>query len=196
MSNPVFPCFGNAGFSYPLSLFQTCTVQHPLLGANTAIVERGVLIMNVVEIVDTFMSALQAGDLELAARVMADDFTLTGLAPKDLNKGQFLALQSELKAAMPDFTYNLQDAHFEGDTVHATISMTGLQRHDLSLPMFGLPHIPASGIEMILPQTDVTYSVAHEQVVSMQMEIIPGGGLSGLLQQVGSDIRGQREGEV
>ena len=125
---------------------------------------------------------------------MADDFILTGMAPKDLNKGQFLALQSELKAAMPNFTYNFQDAHSEGDSVHATISMAGLQRHDLSLPMFGLPRISGSGIEVILPQTKVTYTVAHEQVVSMQMEPIAGGGLSGLLQQVGSDIPRQGEG--
>ena len=144
--------------------------------------------MGEVETVQTFMSALQAGDMELAARVMADDFTLTGMAPKDLNKGQFLALQSELKAAMPNFTYNFQDAYVEGNKVHATISMTGLQRHDLSLPMFGLPRISGSGIEVVLPQTEVTYAVADEQVVSMQMEAIAGGGLAGLLQQVGSDI--------
>src|SRR5438067_4931981 len=71
-------------------------------------------IMSSTEIVQTFITALQSGDFELAAKCMADDFVLSGWAPQPLDKGVFLAMQSELHNAMPDYSFhlsNLEESH-------------------------------------------------------------------------------------
>ncbi len=144
--------------------------------------------MGELKTVKTFMTALQSGDMDLASSVMADSFTMTGMTPKTLNKGQFLAMQSELLAAMPDFSYNLNGEHREEDVIVGTITPTGSHTDDLALPLFGVQSIPASGIAVTLPQTGVTYSFENDLIAKMEVENISGGGLAGLLQQVGAEL--------
>lgn len=144
--------------------------------------------MSVLETIKTFMTALQSGDMELAAKTMADDFTLRGMAPQTIHKDELLAIQSQLVAAMPDFSYNLSELHRTGEYSQGLIQVQGTQTNDLSLPMFGLGMIPASGLALVLPQVEVVYRVDDEKVMSMNVEQVPGGGLMGLVQQLGSEL--------
>lgn len=153
--------------------------------------------MDRIQLVEEMVTALQAGDLELAANTMADTFELVGLMPKTLNKRQFLAVQSELLDAMPDFSYNLSALRNENDAVHGIIRISGTQTNDLALPLFGLENILATGLAVSLPQTHVTYQIENDKVGRMNVEAAAGGGLSGLLQQVGAELPLlPREGEA
>lgn len=144
--------------------------------------------MNAKETVETVISALQAEDFELAANTLSDDFTFRGLGPKILNKPDFLATQSALVAAMPDFSYNLSDIHEEHGRVVATTTITGTHTHTLSLPLFHIRPIPATGLSVVLPAQQLVSEVENDNVVSMQLEPVPGGGLEGLLQQIGEEL--------
>jgi hypothetical protein len=141
-----------------------------------------------VETIMTFMTALQSGDLELAARVSSADFVVSGLLTRPLGQSEFLALQGELLTAMPDFSYNLTDVRRSGDDVQALIGISGTQTNDLSLPMVGLQPVAATGLAISLPQTRVMYQVEEGQVLAMEIEQVVGGGLSGLLQQIGAEL--------
>ncbi len=153
--------------------------------------------MNRIELVEEMVTALQGGDLRLAANTLADSFEMTGLTPNALSKRHFLAVQSELLAAMPDFSYNLSTLRDDEKVVHAIIRISGTQTHDLNLPLFGVENIPATGLAVALPQTHVTYQIENDKVVRMSAEAIVGGGLSGLLQQVGAELPLLlREGDV
>lgn len=153
--------------------------------------------MNRIELVEEMMTALQGGDLRLAANTLADTFEMTGLTPKTLSKRHFLAVQSELLSAMSDFSYNLSTLRDDEEAVHAIIRISGTQTHDLNLPLFGLENIPATGLAVALPQTRVTYQIENDKVVRMSAETVVGGGLSGLLQQVGAELPLlPREGDV
>ncbi|GAC1389861.1 MAG: hypothetical protein NVSMB38_05460 [Ktedonobacteraceae bacterium] len=57
--------------------------------------------MSAIDAVNTYMTALQSGDIELAADTMSDDFEMSGFAPKQLNKNEFLATYSNLLAPCP-----------------------------------------------------------------------------------------------
>ncbi len=144
--------------------------------------------MNAAETIETFMTALQSGDLELAASVMIDDFTLIGFTPEALSGREFLALQSDLLAGMPDFSYHLSAVQQEDGRVRALIQITGTQRNDLTLAPLGLQTIPATGLAVDLPQVPVEYSVVNGRVAKMALETVPGGGLSGLLQQLDAEL--------
>ncbi|MBV9231408.1 MAG: hypothetical protein JOZ18_19010, partial [Chloroflexi bacterium] len=67
--------------------------------------------MSAVETVKTFVTALQSGDMELAAGIASGEFVVSGLTPALLDKGEFLAIQSELLAGISDFSYNLENVH-------------------------------------------------------------------------------------
>jgi len=137
----------------------------------------------------TFITALQSGDIELAANGMADDFMMSGFAPNPLDKNDFLVMQSNLLAAMPDFSYNLSDAQdAENDSVKALLQITGTQSNNLDLSSLGIQPVQATGLAVTLPQVRATYHVQNGLISSVQVESLPGSGLAGLLQQVGAEL--------
>ncbi len=145
--------------------------------------------MSVTETVKTFMTALQSGDMETAANVMADDFRFFGWTQQPLNKGQFLAVQSRLLVAMPDFSYNMSDVQKEhGRGATAFIQMTGTHINALDLPLPGFLPIEATGLSASLPQVPVHYTFEGNTLREMSVEEVPGGGLTGLLQQIGNEV--------
>jgi hypothetical protein len=140
------------------------------------------------EIVQTFITALQSGDMDLAAQYMTDDFVFEGWTPQPLNKGEFLALQSELHAAMPDYAFNVSEVHEQNGVVSALMQITGTHTQTLSLPMFGIPLVPYTGTFVVLPQEHVQFVMADGKVAQMRVETVPGGGLAGLLQQLDTEL--------
>ena len=145
--------------------------------------------MDAIDTVKTLITALQSGDMNLAADTLADDFTERGLTAQTLDKSAFLALQSALLAAMPNFSYNLTDVREEDGKVIAHIRISGTQLNELVLPpVLGVPTIAPTGLDVDLPQVAATYTVVGEKVAAMLVESVAGGGLDGLLQQVGTEL--------
>lgn len=146
--------------------------------------------MSAIDTVNTLLTALQSGDMELAANTLSDDFTMSGFAPKTLNKNQFLVTHSNLLAAMPDFSYNLSSEQVEANgEVQTEIEITGTQLNPLTLPILEVQTIPETGLAVTLAQTQTTFKVNSEnQVTSMAMQPVVGGGFEGLLQQVGAEL--------
>lgn len=144
--------------------------------------------MSPVEVVKTFITALQAGEMEEAARYMTDDFVERGWTPQSLDRPGFLAMMSALRNALPDFSYHMSQANAQGERVEALLSVAGTHTRDLALPEFGLPLIPYSGVAIRLPQTRATFRVQGDAVAEMIVEALPGGGLNGLLQQIDTEL--------
>src|SRR5438105_12467288 len=102
--------------------------------------------MNATELVKTFITDLQSGDMETAAPYMSDDFVLRGWTSYSLDKGQFLAVQSALLNAMPDYSYNLSDLQVNDHSVEAFIRITGTHTNELSFPLPDHLPIPTTGL--------------------------------------------------
>ena len=96
--------------------------------------------MNAIDTVKTCITALQSGDIELAAGILSDDFLLTGLAPNPLRKNELLALQGELLTAMPDFSYNLAGIHQEERDVIALTQITGTHTRSHTIRPWATAH--------------------------------------------------------
>jgi len=146
--------------------------------------------MSATDTVNTFMTALQSGDIELAADTMSDDFVMSGFAPKQFNKNQFLSTYSNLLASMPDLSFNMTDElSEENGTVQVEIEITGTHLNQLELPVLGIQPIEPTGLAVTLAQTKTAYHVNNEnKVTRMEMQPVVGGGLEGLLQQVGAEL--------
>ncbi|HLI08315.1 MAG TPA: nuclear transport factor 2 family protein [Ktedonobacteraceae bacterium] len=140
--------------------------------------------MNAKEIVKTFITALQSGAIAMAARYMTDDFKLIGWTPEPLDRGKFLALQTQMDTGMPDFSYNLTDLHARGSVVTGLIQLAATHTRDLAFPQFGIPTILTTGQVIGLPQVPAEFALRDGKVAEMKMQTVPGGGMEGLLQQL------------
>ncbi len=144
--------------------------------------------MEATELVMTCITALQSGDMDMAASLLADDFELHGWTEQIIDKGQFLAMQSNLLVAMPDFSYNLSDVHMEGQSVEALIQISGTNSGNLDLSMLDIPPMQATGLAVELSQVPVRFVTENDILKEMAVTTEAGGGLAGLLQQIGGEL--------
>lgn len=147
------------------------------------------------ELVTAFMLALETKQFEKAATYLSDDFHFMGWTPLPLNKDQFIRLSSELAEGIPDLSYNFHDLHdvdallAEGDRERAIIQITGTQVNEFVLTPLGLPPILETGRSISLPAQHWEYVVRNNAITTIDVEPVPGGGISGLLHQLGTDVQ-------
>ena len=141
--------------------------------------------MSKVDIVQAFSDALEAKDFNKAASYLADDFVFVGPAPQPLGKQEFLAVQRACEEAFPDWSFNSHDEVEQGDRVVAAVQITGTHTRDLVLPIPGLPPIPATGKRVSLPEEHITFTFKGDTIASLTSDNVPGGGIPGLLAQIG-----------
>ena len=148
--------------------------------------------MSATDTVRSFINALEANETATATNVLTDNFMFSGWTPQPMNKQQFLGMISELKEGIPGLMFNLhnldeQDDIEQGAKVTGNMQIAGYQSDSFSIPTLSLPPIPQMGKSISLPVEDVTFIVQSEQVARMTVKRTPGGGMEGLLHQLGTD---------
>lgn len=148
--------------------------------------------MSATETVRNFINALEANETETASNALANNFLFTGWTPQPLNKKQFLSVISELKVGIPGLMFNLHnlDEHDDinqGAIVTGNMQIAGYQSDSFEIPTLSLPIIPQMGRSVSLPVEDVSFVVQNEQVAQMTVKRTRGGGMEGLLHQLGTD---------
>ncbi|HYL44643.1 MAG TPA: nuclear transport factor 2 family protein [Ktedonobacteraceae bacterium] len=149
--------------------------------------------MNALDTVRTFMLALEARDFAKASTYLAEDFIFSGWTPQPLDREQFITVMSGLKAGIPNLTYHFHTEHkgrdlLELDTqVRGAVQITGNQTDSFILPPLGLPPIPQMARAVSLPEEHWNYTVQKDQIAQISVERVAGGGIQGLLQQLGID---------
>lgn len=147
--------------------------------------------MDGIYLVAATLAAIEALDLETTAIQLADDFVFNGSGYK-LNKQRFIALQSVVCTALPDFAFNTIRIRQTDHKVCATVRITGTHLHDLELGVLGLPTVPATGIFCELPQEQVEFVIQDNQITQINASHGPHGGVPGILEQLGVDLRKPR----
>lgn len=150
--------------------------------------------MNGADIVKQFMIALETQEFTLASDYLADDFTYTGMLPRPLTKKQFITLMKELKYGMPNMSLNVHDIRETSNELkqeqnaEGTVQITGTQSNPMELVPLSLPTIPETNRHIILPPEQWRFTIMNDKISTIVVPPIPGGGISGLLQQLGIDI--------
>lgn len=144
--------------------------------------------MNAEEITRAVMTAIEAGDMGTAAGYLSDDFVFSGPVPEPVSGEQWLGLQSLLLAAFPDWSFNLSDVQVTSNGARTTHQITGTHTGDLDLAPLGLPVIPATGKSIKLPVEHAEVTIEGDKAVRLHAEVTPGGGVPGILQQLGVEM--------
>jgi predicted ester cyclase len=141
--------------------------------------------MTKTETVKAFSAALEAREFDKAASYLADDFVLNGPVPQPIGKQEFIAIQSAFESAFEDWSFNSHDEVEQGDKVVAAVQITGTHTRDLILPMPGMPTIPATDKKVSLPEEHLEFTFMGDKIASLTTDNVPGGGIPGVLQQIG-----------
>jgi len=140
------------------------------------------------DIVRSFMAAVETNDQDEAGSYLDDDFTFSGWTPKPLNKKDFFIIIGGIKSGIPGLIFNLHNIDEQGDTITGTMQIAGYQTASFILPPFGLPPIPQTANSVSLPAEDVKFLLRNERILLMSVQATPGGGINGLLRQLGIDV--------
>jgi predicted ester cyclase len=141
--------------------------------------------MTKTETVKAFSAALEAREFEKAASYLADGFEFSGPVPQPIGKKEFIAIQSAFESAFEDWSFNSHDEVEQGDKVVAAVQITGTHTRDLVLPMAGMPTIPATNKKVSLPEEHLEFTFMGDKIASLTSDNVPGGGVPGVLQQLG-----------
>ncbi len=131
------------------------------------------------------LAAFEAGQFEDAAAYLADNFTFSGPVPEPVGKKEFVGLQSGLVKAIPDWKFNLHNVRSQGDTVTGVVQITGTHTNTLPALMPGASEVPATGRHVSLPEEHCQALVKDGKIVSFSTDKVAGGGVMGLIQQLG-----------
>jgi predicted ester cyclase len=141
--------------------------------------------MSNLDIAKRFADLLEARDLAGFQTMLADDFKAKG-ASRELNKQQSLAYLQMFFTAFPDNRHGFTDFEEDGDLVHCTGEETGTHLGLLDLHPFGMPlSLPPTGKAYKLPKARFTFRVAGDKLTQFIEEAGKGGGLAGILEQLG-----------
>ena len=144
--------------------------------------------MDAIEVVKTGLAASEAGQTSKFADLLSEDMVFTGPVPEPVGKREFVGLMTAMVAGIPDWKFNSKDFKQVGDKVTVTFQITGTQTRELSLPMPGIPKIPASGKHISLPQEPTTITVKDGKISRLESAVVAGGGVMGVLTQLGIAI--------
>jgi predicted ester cyclase len=144
--------------------------------------------MEIQDIVNQVLDSLERGDVQSNAHYYADNFTFSGPVPEPLNKSQFLDLMTKINQGVPDWSFNRGKLRVEGQTVIIPVQVTGTQTRTLPGLMPGMPDLPATNRSFRIPPETIRIKFQGERAVDIHVDPVPGGGIPGMLEQLGVAI--------
>jgi SnoaL-like polyketide cyclase len=141
--------------------------------------------MTNLEIVKRATDMLESRDLIGLQSLLADNFIAKG-ATRELTKQQTLGYLKIFFTAFPDHLFNFTDFEEKGDLINCTAQETGAHTGVLDLNPFRMPiSLPPTGKSIKLPKSVYTFRVTGDKVTYYSEEAVQGGGLAGILEQLG-----------
>lgn len=144
--------------------------------------------MSAVETVRAVIGAIEANDFARARSLLADDFTFGGAVPQPIGPDAWLGIHKAFNAAMLDFSFNASGFREENGGAVCQVQITGTQTRELALPIPGMPPVPATGKHVALPAEPIRVTAQNGKLTTMEVNEVPGGGLPGLLAQLGASL--------
>jgi hypothetical protein len=141
--------------------------------------------MSNLEIAKRAADLLESRDLKGLQALLADDFRAKG-ATLELTKQQALGYLQIFFTAFPDHRFGFTDFEEKEGLISCTGQETGTHKGVLDLNPLGMPvSLTPTGKSFKLPKSVFTLRVAGDKVTYYSEEAVKGGGLAGILEQLG-----------
>ncbi len=144
--------------------------------------------MNPREIVQALLDSVQRGDFEKAEFLVSNDCQFSGPAPKLIKREAWMGMNKNLKKAFPNLNYHFHVDRvdgLDGGVVSISAELKGTHSGVLDLSPLGLGVTPATHKSFAVPHEHSKVTIKGDKVASWVVEPIEGGGLMGILGQLG-----------
>lgn len=144
--------------------------------------------MNPREIAQALLDSVQRGDFEKAKFLVSNDCQFSGLVPDFIRREAWIGINKNLKKAFPNLDYHFHMDGLEGldgHVVKISAEIKGTHSGDLDLRSVGLGVTPATNKSFATPHEHCRVTIKGGKVASWVAEPIEGGGLIGILGQLG-----------
>jgi hypothetical protein len=141
--------------------------------------------MSNLEIAKRFADLLESKELKGLQVFLADDFKAKG-GTLELTKQQALGYLQIFFTAFPDHRFGFDDFEEKEGLIYCTGQESGSHEGVLDLKPLGMPiSLPPTGKSFKLPKSVFTFRVVGDKITYFSEEPLKGGGLAGILEQLG-----------
>ena len=140
------------------------------------------------KIAESFFNAIEKNDFTTAESYLSNNFKITGVGPEPLRAKEFLGVHRAFNTGMPDFKFNYKIGSVSKNIVETKVKLTGTHFKDMPSPAPGFPNIPATNKTLRMPEEKVRFTFKDNKIEALHIESVPGGGLPGVLKQLGVEI--------
>lgn len=140
------------------------------------------------KIVESFFKAIEKSDFAAAESLASNNCKITGVGPDGLGIKEFLGVHRAFNTGMPDFKFNYKIGDVKNNIVETKVKLTGTHFKDMPAPIPGLSTIRATNKTIRMPEERVTFTIKDNKIEKLHLESVPGGGLPGVLKQLGVEI--------
>jgi hypothetical protein len=135
--------------------------------------------------VQALMDSVQRGDFDRAKTLLSDDFQFRGMIRRPINGKIWLRMSASLKMAFSGLNYHFKMDSADGNVVTTTSQMSGNNRGAFDLTGLHMGVISATHKDFSTAMENNKITVKDEKVSSWVVEPTEGGGLMGILGQLG-----------
>ena len=139
--------------------------------------------MTVEQVARDFISHMNDAE-KMKAMVTADAMASGGVLPQPIPVMEAMKVMDGLTTAFPDLKFDVQQVTVNGNQATVKAVWSGKNSGPLSIPMPGMPTIPATG-KMVSVKDTYIITVQGEKVSHMQVESPADGGIPAALAQLG-----------
>ena len=143
--------------------------------------------MNEIDVVKAGLKSIEAGDFLHFREQYSDNFIFSGPVPKPLSRVEYIDLLRATLKAFPDWKFNAANFKQVRDHITCNTRISGTHTGVLELPMFGISAQPTNK-RFASPEELLTVTVENGKITRVESDNVPGGGLMGILSQIGVQI--------
>ena len=143
--------------------------------------------MNEIDLVKSGLKSIEAADFLHYREMYSDNFIFSGPVPKPLSRVEYIDLMRAVLKAFPDWKFNATNFKQVSDHVTCNTHITGTHTGVLELPMLGISAQPTN-TRFASPEELLTVTVENSKITRVESGDVPGGGLMGILSQIGVQI--------
>jgi len=144
--------------------------------------------MNPRETVQALFDSVQRGDFQKARSLVSKDCQFSGPVPELIQREAWIAINKNLKTGCPNLDYHFHVDRIDGldgHVVKISAELKGTHSGDLDLSPVGLGVTPATNKSFAMPREHGAVTIKDCKVASWVVEPTEGGGLMGILVQLG-----------
>jgi len=147
--------------------------------------------MNDIDSLKAGLKSIEAGDFTHYRAHYSDNMIFTGPVPKPLSRVEYIDLMRALHKAFPDWKFNATNFKQVRDRVSCNTRVSGTHTGVLDLPTLGISAVQPTNKHFTSPEELLTVTIENGKITRVETNNVPGGGLMGILSQIGVQISGR-----